>query len=59
MKKPKIREIIEKYAEYIEQTNKFGKFRSIPKFVSSDDFDKLETDLQEYMDEENEKNRRK
>ena len=45
----KIREIIEKYAEHIQQTNKFAKFQSIPKFISSDDFDKLEKDLDDYV----------
>ncbi len=45
----KIREIIEKYAEHIEQTTKFAKFKSITKLISSDDFDKLEKELQEYI----------
>ena len=46
-----IREILEKYAEHIQQTNKFAKFQSIPKFISSDDFDKLEKELEEYMND--------
>jgi len=45
----KLREIIERYAEHIKQTNEFAKFQSIPKFISSDDFDKLEKELIEYI----------
>ena len=48
----KVRKILEKYAEYIEQTNKFAKFKSIPKFVSSDDFDKLEKELVSLLQED-------